>query len=189
MSEFEKSGRKRKKYPADLEKPSFDPFFDHNGFGILHTIANRGATARQAEVMFRLLKHYKIDPEGSDCWLNLALALAVNHVPAMQTLPISQPRPGRKAKWPAGRYHDLLRDVGNLRKKFGISDMEALQRLHHDPTSGWSKDTIESLPTRLREARRAHKSSENVRIYEEEESAKKGEPFGPLRSTPSLDEK
>ena len=67
--------------------------------------------------------------------------------------------------------------------------MEALQRLHHDPTSGWSKDTIESLPTRLREARRAHKSSENVRIYEEEEIAKKGEPFGPLRSTPSLDEK
>lgn len=98
-----------------------------------------------------LFEWYGIDPNGPDAWMNLALKLAVAHVPGMQFRHEPRKR-GRKRTWKDGLGIELVRDVAALRQIRKLNYRQAIEELHrHKP---WRAYTIANLITRHREARK-----------------------------------
>jgi hypothetical protein len=99
-----------------------------------------------------LFKWYEIEVGSKGDWMLLALALAKAHVPGMRISQDPKPRRGPKAKWGPGMGDSELLHEVESRLEQGISQKEAIQKLIKDTNS---RDTLENLSTRFREARRA----------------------------------
>src|SRR5262245_54109272 len=65
-----------------------------------------------------LLEHYRIDP-GENCWWQLAVTLACEHVPGLQIL--FRPKRGRHPTWKAGLGDEWVRAVDDVKSRTGKS--------------------------------------------------------------------
>jgi hypothetical protein len=119
-----------------------------------------------------LFKWYKIDVGSKGDWMLLALELAKSHVPGMRISRDPKPRRGRAVKWGPGLGDDELLHEVESRLKPGISQKEAIQKLIKETNS---RDTVENLSTRFREARRAR-----VKRREFEKLSQSDTPMGSL---------
>jgi hypothetical protein len=105
-----------------------------------------------------LLKLYGIDERSPNAWVELAWALACDHVPGMQAIHQVRRKRGRKPSWKSGLGRELLREVDALRTKKKIGIEEALEELRGDKAKGWKNYSLNSLGPRYREAVRAEKT-------------------------------
>ena len=110
-----------------------------------------------------LFKHYKIDPSDEQSWQELALSLAIAHVPGLQFA--NRPKPGRKTTWKTGLGDELVRAVEDVQSPtgVGIKIKDALLKLHVDKLGRWKDYTVENLDVRYREARARQKVLASLR--------------------------
>src|SRR5262249_25374090 len=92
--------------------------------------AGRPGTGRRrdkqaVEKIWLLFKHYKIDPNNEQSWQELALSLALAHVPGLQIA--NRPKSGRKPK--TGLYDELVRAVDDVKSRTGKGTKEAIAEL------------------------------------------------------------
>ena len=130
-----------------------------------------------------LMDHYQISDK--DDWLNLALQLAIDHIPGFRVSGVgfeagqeSGPvvyrdgeKVGRRKTWPGDRLERLLEAVEQEKKKSGIrTDREALSRLarrkewarppnHRKERLNW----IETLESRLQEAKKFKRDADKLK--------------------------
>jgi hypothetical protein len=102
----------------------------------------------------KLFEWYGIDPNGPDAWMNLALKLAVAHVPGMQIRHEPRKR-GRKRTWKDGLGSELIRDVAALQQTKKLNHKQAIAELQKDKKKPWRVYTTANLITRHREARKS----------------------------------
>jgi hypothetical protein len=119
------------------------------------------------EKIWLLFKHYKIDPNNEQSWQELALSLALAHVPGLQVAN----RPGRKPTWKAGLYDELVRAVDDVKSRTGKSTKEAIAELLKEPK--WKTYTAQNLQARYWEARRRQEALASL-----QEDWEKGIVFG-----------
>jgi hypothetical protein len=106
--------------------------------------------AQLTEKMALLFTHYRIDL-NENCWAQLAVSLALEHVPGLQIA--SRPKPGRKPTWKTGLGDELVRAVEDVKSRTGKRTEDAIAKLKEEP-GGWGRYTVENLGTRYREAKR-----------------------------------
>ncbi len=113
-----------------------------------------------------LLDHYSIDRADNDCWLHLATALAIAHVPGFQTgYEDDGPKVGRNRLWNSGSYAQLWMAVWWMCRKEGVSESAACQRLALRTV--WSKrGSAETLRRKLADAKRDALAIEMVAMME-----------------------
>jgi hypothetical protein len=123
------------------------------------------------EKIWLLFKHYKIDPNNEQSWQELALSLALAHVPGLQVAN----RPGRKPTWKTGLYDELVRAVDDVKSRTGKGTKEAIAELRKEPK--WKTYPSEkpipaqSLGARYREARARQKALASLQEDWEKELA------------------
>jgi hypothetical protein len=99
-----------------------------------------------------LFEWYSIDLAAPDAWAQLAINLALDHVPGMNVRPAPKKR-GRTRSWGDGLNVKLLRAVEDRRgKNERMTIAKAIQDLRKD--DGWSEYSQVNLEVRHREARR-----------------------------------
>jgi hypothetical protein len=138
-----------------------------------HERANAAAVERQILKKTALLfDHYGIVDKTD--MRALAFALAVEHVPGFKVLdPEAKPKRGRKLKWHPDRLEELYRTVESIKMLHRFTDKQALKFLVNNqeytaiwgvPTgqSGSEQQWIETLETRLQEAKRLQKRYEEL---------------------------
>ena len=110
---------------------------------------------RAVEKMWLLFKHYKIDPSDEQSWQELALSLALTHVPGLQVA--KRPKPGRKPTWKTGLGDELVHAVEDVKSRTGKRTGEAIAELLEEPGEKWKTYTAQSLGARYRETRARQK--------------------------------
>ena len=103
----------------------------------------------------KLFEWYGIDPNRPDAWMNLALKLAVAHVPGMQFRHEPRKR-GRKRTWKDGLGMELACDVDALQQNRKLNHKQAIEELLKK-NEKWRAYTRPNLITRHREARKNHR--------------------------------
>ena len=120
---------------------------------------------RAVEKIWLLFKHYKIDPKNEQSWeqswRDLALSLALDHIPGLQLA--SRPKPGRKPTWLTGRGDELVRDVDDVKSRTGKRTGDAIAELKKEPGGKWKTYPAQSLAARYREAKRRQKDLASLR--------------------------
>jgi len=123
------------------------------------------------EKIWLLFKHYKIDPNNEQSWQELALSLALAHVPGLQIA--NRPKSGRKPK--TGLYDELVRAVDDVKSRTGKGTKEAIAELRKEPKWKTYPSGIpipaQSLGARYREARARQKASASLQEDWEKELA------------------
>ena len=138
------------KFTGPLGQPIWEPDID-------------AIRKRAAEKMRLLFEHYKIDPSDEQSWQNLAMSLALAHVPGLQLA--NRPKRGRKPM--TGLYDELARAVDDVKSRTGKSTNKAIAELLEEPK--WRTYTSQrnispqTLQTRYWEARRRQKDLASLR--------------------------
>lgn len=116
------------------------------------TLKEKLAKLINEEKIPALFEHYQVAPDDPTGWYQLAVKLALTHVPGF--LIITTPkRRGRKRTWQAGLGDDLIRDVEAVKRDMGLkTTREAIAALKRASDKGWTTYTRQSLETRHREA-------------------------------------
>lgn len=98
-----------------------------------------------------LFEHYKISSCTDDKWFELAMALALVHVPGFRCRNIDTKK-GRGApnKWQLGKGYSLYLDVNKLRLKNRTSIAKACDALKNNPP--YKGETASNLVRRYKEA-------------------------------------
>jgi hypothetical protein len=128
--------------------------------------------------MLLLLKHFDIDEQNDDAMSELAYLLACEHVPGFRVLEPGFPaleeaktQRGRKRKWDFDLLQALHAAVQSAKKQLNFNDRQALTFLASLPNSAWERPPahkgtkrqwIETLETRLQEAKRQVATSEDL---------------------------
>jgi len=112
---------------------------------------------RAVEKLWLLFEHYKIDPSDEQRWRELALSLALEHVPGLRFA--NRPKRGRKPTWKTGLGDELVRAVDDVKSRTGKSTKEAIAALDWEK---WGGHTFDSLGARYREARVRQKASASL---------------------------
>jgi hypothetical protein len=107
--------------------------------------------ARVPEKIALLLTHYGIDP-SENCWWQLALQLALDHVPGLQLA--FRPKPGRPPTWRTGLGDKLVRAVQDVKSQPGMRTEDAIRKLQKNKPGTWGRYTVPNLCARYREAKR-----------------------------------
>jgi hypothetical protein len=108
------------------------------------------AVEKAVEKFSLLFEHYKIDPNNEQSWQELAMSLALDHVPGLQV--VNRPKPGRKPTWKTGRGDELVRDVDDVKSRTGKRTGDAIAELKKEPGGMWKKyGPNKSLAARYRE--------------------------------------
>jgi len=110
---------------------------------------------RAVEKMWLLFKHYKIDPSDEQSWQELALSLALTHVPGLQVA--KRPKPGRKRTWKTGLDDEFGHAVEDVKSRTGKRTGDAIAELQKEPGGMWKSYTRQNLAARYREWRRWQK--------------------------------
>jgi len=125
------------------------------------SIMRRHAEKQVAEKLPELFRWYGIDQTSSQRWIQLAVALAVAHVPGMQITDKRSKSPGPAKKWAVGGElsRSLIQDVDSLRAAARaqgrkMTNSKAITALCDDKRSRWYNYSSENLVVRHREARR-----------------------------------
>ena len=106
--------------------------------------------AQVFEKMALLCTHYRIDP-SENCWWQLAVSLACEHVPGLQLS--FRPKRGRHPSWKAGLGLDLVRAVQRVMSETGMRTQDAVRKLQKDKPETWGLYTVPNLCARYREAK------------------------------------
>jgi hypothetical protein len=140
-------------YQGDLAEPIVEPPLP---FGLLREVlkeeAERRAIQRQAAKLEKLFEHFSIDPTSKHRWLDLAISLAVKHVPGMRVSFVAKSKGGRPRKWKAGGNKQLLLDAKRVQQGRTMPYADVVRELLK--TERWRDESPENLETRYREARR-----------------------------------
>lgn len=113
-----------------------------------------------------LFGHFEI--EGAD-FEALAWKLAFRHVPGFAVKRDERAKGGRKRRWDVGRLQALHDSVQKAKAKGNLNDRQALKYVSNDPHfkppqtyRGTQKQWIETLESRLQDAKRHIKLSEGA---------------------------
>ena len=106
--------------------------------------------AQVFEKMALLCTHYRIDP-SENCWWQLAVSLACEHVPGLQLS--FRPKRGPHPSWKAGLGLDLVRAVQRVMSETGMRTQDAVRKLQKDKPETWGLYTVPNLCARYREAK------------------------------------
>ena len=106
--------------------------------------------AQVFEKMAQLCTHYRIEP-SENCWWQLAVSLACEHVPGLQLS--FRPKRGRHPSWKAGLGLDLVRAVQRVMSETGMRTQDAVRKLQKDKPETWGLYTVPNLCARYREAK------------------------------------
>src|SRR6476620_508502 len=106
--------------------------------------------AQVFEKMALLCTHYRIDP-SENCWWQLEVSLACEHVPGLQLS--FRPKRGRHPSWKAGLGLDLVRAVQRVMSETGMRTQDAVRKLQKDKPETWGLYTVPNLCARYREAK------------------------------------
>jgi hypothetical protein len=106
--------------------------------------------AQVIEKMALLCTHYRIEP-SENCWWQLAVSLACEHVRGLQLL--FRPKRGRHRSWKAGLGLDLVRAVQRVMSETGVRTQDAVRKLQKDKPETWGLYTVPNLCARYREAK------------------------------------
>ena len=134
-------------YTGDLATP-IEPDFVR---GENEAEVKRRLVEQVALKLNKLFEWYRIDPNGPDAGMHLALKLAFAHVPGMQ-FRVEHRKRGRKPTWKDGLGSELVRDVAALQQAKKLNHKQAIAALHKEKR--WRAYSIANLITRHREARR-----------------------------------
>ncbi len=166
------------KYRGELAKPIVER---PEPLGLLREDnAHRAARQRQLAKLETLFEHFKIDPTSEHRWLELAISLAVVHVPGMRVSFDAKRKGGRRRKWKAGQYEELLRDAKRVQQDRKMRVTEVVEELRK--TKRWEGESLPNLMTRYREARRAEKGRQAKKMLGSDVEAALAA-FGPLDTT------
>src|SRR5262249_20386815 len=140
--------RKRRvpKYTGALAKPIYVNVDQFDG-------VDEVLRARMPEMILLLFKHYKIDPSDEQCWQELALKLAFDHVPGLRLQPAFRRKVGRKPTWKTGLGDEFLRAVQGVMRARRVSAQAAIRKLQEDKSGMWGGFTVENLGARYQEAK------------------------------------
>jgi hypothetical protein len=105
---------------------------------------------RAVEKMWLLFEHYKIDPSDEQSWQDLAMSLALAHVPGLRLA--NRPKPGRKPTWKTGLGDEWVRAVQEVKSQTGKRTKYAIRKLQKDNPGTWGRYTAANLGVRYREA-------------------------------------
>ena len=150
--------RRAPNYTDALAQPIYleDHYKFTGGLGQVTREPDGAAISKQAvENIWLLFKHYKIDPSDEQSWQELALSLALAHVPGLQFA--NRPKPGPKPGWKTGRGDELVRAVEDAKSRTGKRTKDAIAELQKEPGGMWKRYTIQNLAARYREWRRWQK--------------------------------
>jgi hypothetical protein len=166
------------KYRGELAKPIVEP---PEPFGLLRKDnAHRAARQRQLAKLETLFEHFKIDPTSEHRWLELAISLAVVHVPGMRVSFDAKSKGGRPGKWKAGEDEKLLRAAKRVQQGRTMTFAEVVRELLKSEEYG--NETFKNLDARYREARRREKTK--MFLGSDEEAVREAFLIGtPLDST------
>jgi hypothetical protein len=161
--------RRAPKYTGALAQPIYleDHYEYSGGLGQPNEPDEAAITKEQVEKMRLLFKHYKVDLNDEQRWRNLAMSLALAHVPGLQV--VSRPKPGPKSAWKTGRGDLLVSAVEERKSRTGKSTTEAIAELQKEPE--WKRYTVENLGARYQEARAWRKALASLREDWEKEIA------------------
>jgi hypothetical protein len=112
-----------------------------------------------------LMEHYSATDKES-----LILALALEHVPGFQIAQPGERKRGRRLEWDASKLESLLCAVQMVKQQHNFNDRTALTFLANDPShaqtwgtpqrhKGGKKQWIETLESRLQDAKRVHRDA------------------------------
>lgn len=139
-------------YTGDLATPIYEPAgHGHSDAEVMQRIAEQLGLK-----LNKLFEWYAIDPNKPDAGLDLALKLAMAHVPGMQVV-FELSKRGRKRTWKDGLASELVRDVATLQQTKKMSSKKAIEELREDKEKQWGTYTNVNLITRHREARKHHR--------------------------------
>jgi len=156
--------RRAPNYTGALAEPIYvEDHYKVRGLGQAQEPDVAAISKRAVEKIWLLFKHYKIDPSDEQSWQELALSLAIAHVPGLQFA--NRPKPGRKTTWKTGLGDELVRAVEDVQSPtgVGIKIKDALLKLHVDKLGRWKDYTVENLDVRYREARARQKVLASLR--------------------------
>jgi hypothetical protein len=149
----------------------------------------RRVNQKLLQKMSLLLKHFKIADEGDAA--ALAWALAFEHVPGFKIVPEQKAKRGRKKEWHGGKLQALYDAVRLVRSKHGYNDRQALKFMstNSEFASTWGrpmdyrgsqKQWVETLESRLQDAKRYVSYIESLPAELEDIRAMLGEKFRKL---------
>jgi hypothetical protein len=126
--------RRAHNYTGALAQPIYveDDYKPAGGLGQLTLQPDVAAISKRAvEKIWLLFKHYEIDPSDEQSWQELALSLALAHVPGLQFA--NRPKPGRKSTWLTGQGDEWVRAVDDLKSRTGKNTEDAIAELQKEP--------------------------------------------------------
>jgi hypothetical protein len=182
------------KYSGELAKPIVEtPPLGLLGYeDYVLDYAHRRAAQKQIAKLPELFRHFEIDPTEKHRWSKLAIALASKHVPGMRVT-FNAKKSGRRPKWKAGQYAELLSDAEKVRQTDPAMTHKAVieRLLQTDRWGGKGKwegkgHTPENLTARYREARRMKEERQSAETLLGPEHDLVLKAFGPV--PPSLDD-
>ena len=150
--------RPASEYAGALARPIYleDHYKFTGGLGQLTLEPDAAAISKRAvEKLWLLFKHYEIDPSDEQSWQELAMSLALAHVPGLQ--PANRPKPGRKSTWKTGLDDEFGHAVEDVKSRTGKRTGEAIAELLEEPGEKWKTYTAQSLGARYRETRARQK--------------------------------
>jgi hypothetical protein len=179
--------RRAPNYTGALAQPIY--LEDHYKFtgGLGQAIRELDVAAiskRAVEKFWLLFKHYKIDPNNEQSWQELALSLALDHVPGLQVA--NRPKPGRKRTWKTGLDDEFGHAVEDVKSRTGKRTGDAIAELQEEPGGMWKSYTRENLAARYREWRRRQKGLASLREAWLNEIATAISSCGPSATPPPL---
>jgi hypothetical protein len=156
--------RRAPEYTGALAQPIYlEDFYKFTG-GLGQPIQETDVAAvgkRAVEKMRLLFEHYKIDPNNEQSWQELALSLALAHVPGLQVA--KGPKRGRKPTWKAGLGDEWVRAVDDVKSRTNKRTAGAIAELTKEPGGMWKKYDPKSLAARYRESKRRQKALASLR--------------------------
>jgi hypothetical protein len=154
------------KYAGALAQPIYvEDYYKARGLGQPNRERDIAAIRKRAvEKMWLLFEHYKIDPSDEHSWQELAMSLAVAHVPGLQFA--KRPKRGRKSTWKTGLGDEWVRAVDDVKSRTGKGTKEVIAELRDDPKwhgfsskkPGGRKYSAQNLEARYWETRTRQKA-------------------------------
>jgi hypothetical protein len=176
--------RRAPNYTGALAQPIYpEDYYKVRGLGQAIQEPDIAAINKRAvEKLWLLFEHYKIDPSDEQSWQELAMSLALAHVPGLRLA--NRPKPGRKPTWKAEPGDEWVRAVDDVKSRTGKSTKKAIAELLEEPK--WRTYTSQrnispqSLEARYWEARRRQKklASLQKKLASLQEDWEKGIVFG-----------
>jgi hypothetical protein len=108
------------------------------------------------EVLRELFLHYDVDCTAPNGWRQLAIALAVTHVPAFKVAGKTGPKGDRRGE-------DWMLEVEEIKRRNRLSDRKAVQAWRDQQPKDRRLVEVSSLETRLREVRASSRKEMLVR--------------------------